>query len=176
MRIQATLRLSKPGEAPVRLDAALAAQRPDHLRLRAWKFNRVVLDITRTPAGVWVLGSDRIPADVTGLIVDGLGRDLARFWDVTPQHASDIILVTPASQQPADSNRTPAAAADAAATAQAKLSRFRIVDGHWAPMHIKASSAAGGSLQLDVTRITFDDDLPASLFMPPEHAQQRNMP
>ena len=42
----------------IRLDAAIAARPPDHLRLRAWKLGQVALDLLSTPDGVWVRTGD----------------------------------------------------------------------------------------------------------------------
>lgn len=46
----------------VRLDGALAAAFPDRLRLRAWKFNTAVFDVTAVGDDVWMLTSDRMSA------------------------------------------------------------------------------------------------------------------
>jgi hypothetical protein len=42
----------------VHLDGALAAASPDRLRLRAWKFDRAVFDLTLTPEGLWLFMGD----------------------------------------------------------------------------------------------------------------------
>ncbi len=42
----------------IRLDAAIAARPPDHLRLRAWKLGQAVFDLLLTPDGFWVQTRD----------------------------------------------------------------------------------------------------------------------
>ena len=61
----------------VRLEAALAARFPRHMRLRAWKLGHVALDITLTPQGLWVMAG-RDP--VAGSELVG-GLDAGRFME-----------------------------------------------------------------------------------------------
>ena len=42
----------------IRLDAAIAARPPDHLRLRTWKLGQAAFDVLLTPEGLWVLTRD----------------------------------------------------------------------------------------------------------------------
>jgi hypothetical protein len=42
----------------IRLDGALVARPPEHLRLRAWKLNQVAFDLLLTPDGLWLLAPD----------------------------------------------------------------------------------------------------------------------
>ena len=49
------LTLTRPDGQSVRLDAALVMSLPDHsVRLRAWKFNQAVFDLTLNPQGLWI--------------------------------------------------------------------------------------------------------------------------
>jgi len=50
--------LTKVQGESVRLDGALAAAAPDRLRLRAWKFDQAVFDLTLTPDGMWLFMGD----------------------------------------------------------------------------------------------------------------------
>lgn len=56
--------LSSPRRGSVRLDAAFVLAPPDRARVRAWKFNQAVFDLTVTSEGVW-LYSPRDPAAET---------------------------------------------------------------------------------------------------------------
>ena len=49
------LTLTRPDGQTVQLDAAVAMEPPQRLRLRAWKFGQAVFDLTLTPAGLWVV-------------------------------------------------------------------------------------------------------------------------
>jgi outer membrane lipoprotein-sorting protein len=55
---QCDLTLTRPDGQTVRLDGAVVMAPPDRLRLRAWKFNQAVLDLTLTPEGLWVMTPD----------------------------------------------------------------------------------------------------------------------
>lgn len=64
----------------VRLDGALAAASPDRLRLRAWKFNQAVFDLTLTPDGLWLfMGDDASGATGHKPIVLS-GAQISRAW------------------------------------------------------------------------------------------------
>lgn len=58
-----TLELSRPGHDPVILDTVLLGQNRTHIRLRAWKFNSPVFDITIKPEGTWLWTSKRMKDD-----------------------------------------------------------------------------------------------------------------
>ncbi|HWE97283.1 MAG TPA: hypothetical protein VG269_25210 [Tepidisphaeraceae bacterium] len=51
---ECALTLTRPDGESVRLDGALAMKPPGFLRLRAWKFNQAIFDLTLTPEGLWV--------------------------------------------------------------------------------------------------------------------------
>lgn len=68
---------SDSGES-LNLDGALAARRPDWLRLRAWKFNTAVFDVTITPEGRWLYISE-----------DANDRGGAASLDVNTAHIAD---------------------------------------------------------------------------------------
>ena len=55
---QCVLTLTRPDGQTVRLDGAVVMAPPDRMRLRAWKFNQAVLDLTLTPEGLWVMTPD----------------------------------------------------------------------------------------------------------------------
>lgn len=50
--------LTRPDGQSIRLDAALVMRPPDDARVRAWKFGRVIFDLTITPDGVWAITPD----------------------------------------------------------------------------------------------------------------------
>jgi acyl-CoA synthetase (AMP-forming)/AMP-acid ligase II/outer membrane lipoprotein-sorting protein len=52
---QGSLELTQSDGQSIRLEAAVAMRPPDHVRLRAWKFNQAVLDLTILPQGVWIV-------------------------------------------------------------------------------------------------------------------------
>ena len=62
----------------VTLDGALVARQPDYLRIRAWKFEQALFDVTATPDGVWI----DVPDHDTRLQHFELGDNISRAWAV----------------------------------------------------------------------------------------------
>ena len=55
--------LTDPQGQSVVLDGAMAARNPGWLRLRAWKLNSAVFDLTMTPEGLWLMRPDSADID-----------------------------------------------------------------------------------------------------------------
>ena len=55
---ECTIWLTRADGETVQLDGALAMQNPGWARLRAWKLNRAVFDLTLQPAGLWIMTLD----------------------------------------------------------------------------------------------------------------------
>jgi hypothetical protein len=55
---RSVLTLARADGQTVRLDGAVVMAPPDRLRLRAWKFNQAIFDLTLTPDGLWVMTPD----------------------------------------------------------------------------------------------------------------------
>lgn len=53
------LKLTGNDGATRTLDGAIVIQ-PPNLRMRAWKFDKAVFDVTSTPEGLWLLADDRV--------------------------------------------------------------------------------------------------------------------
>lgn len=51
--------LTRSGGQSIRLDTALAAEPPERVRLRAWKFGQAALDLTLTSDGLWIMQPSR---------------------------------------------------------------------------------------------------------------------
>lgn len=74
--------LSSPKRGSVRLDAAFVLAPPDRARVRAWKFNQAVFDLTVTGDGVW-LYSPRDPSAENSSSNVGAGiRDWLKYLGV----------------------------------------------------------------------------------------------
>jgi outer membrane lipoprotein-sorting protein len=81
---ECSMTLTRPNGESVRLDGAVALSVPDkQVRLRAWKFNQAVFDLTLTRSGLWL----EIPSDSirrtqilpAGLSAAQLARALSMF-------------------------------------------------------------------------------------------------
>jgi hypothetical protein len=55
---ECAITLTRKGGEAVHLDGAMAMRNPGWLRLRAWKLNRAVFDLTLQPAGLWIMAMD----------------------------------------------------------------------------------------------------------------------
>ena len=82
-----TIRLTRADGESVRLDAVLVSRPPDYLRLRASKFGRVVIDLTLTPQGLWILESQDSAGGSSGETATAnlktvTARQLASAWSI----------------------------------------------------------------------------------------------
>jgi hypothetical protein len=77
----ARIQLRDPTGQSVELDAAIAAELPGKVRVRAWKMGHAVMDITIIGAQAWVLPSEGSRAQE---IAEGGGREAARGSSGTP--------------------------------------------------------------------------------------------
>lgn len=76
---EGTVTLTRKDGQSVRLDAAIAAEFPQRIRLRAWKLGQAVFDMTLTPDGVWMLVAD--PSRRDKLLPAGVGASrMMRGW------------------------------------------------------------------------------------------------
>jgi outer membrane lipoprotein-sorting protein len=74
------LTLTRPAGDSVRLDGAVVMAPPDRLRLRAWKLNQAIFDLTLTPDGLWVMTPDD-PSRREKVLPASLGAaQFAREW------------------------------------------------------------------------------------------------
>jgi hypothetical protein len=55
---ECTITLNRTDGETAQLDGAIAMQNPGYIRLRSWKFNRAVFDLTLKPEGLWVMTLD----------------------------------------------------------------------------------------------------------------------
>lgn len=55
---ECTITLTRADGETVQLDGAIVTRNPGSVRLRAWKFNRAVFDLTLQPGGLWVMTLD----------------------------------------------------------------------------------------------------------------------
>jgi outer membrane lipoprotein-sorting protein len=77
---RSVLTLTRPDGQTVRLDGAVVMAPPDRLRLRAWKFNQAIFDLTLTPDGLWVVTPDD-PSRREKVLPASLGAaQLGREW------------------------------------------------------------------------------------------------
>jgi len=76
--------LADPNTGPTQLDGAIAARMPGFLRIRAWKFSQPVMDITLTPAGLWLYSAqdDESPGNRPSPFASLTAEQLRQAWSL----------------------------------------------------------------------------------------------
>jgi outer membrane lipoprotein-sorting protein len=183
---QGLITLQKPNGETVRLDAAMAIQRPGNARLRAWKFGQAVFDITLTPLGLWVVAPQHDPntfgdktANVTrqwlklmtgtfddqSLIVDDRGSHL-----ICKQQTEDgSTLLCEVDRKTLTARRYILRDPDGEDRFALTLSRYAEFNGIAWPRRIEAVSPTG-RIVVDLHDVDINGELPASAFHPPARA------
>lgn len=175
---------SAEGES-IQLEAAIAAQMPDHLRLRAWKFGRAVLDVTVRPDGVWTWSAEEAPLDSLiseNRLMRALGFEHDIFSDprtVIDRPDEDTLLF----RHDHDDGSVVARVdrdtltvsewvfIDTNGTLRGRVAMDRyamITDIPW-PMRLQATSDSG-RVQIQLRQVQLNEPLSGSAFEPPTRA------
>lgn len=175
----------------IRLDGALAAEIPDYLRLRAWKFGRVAFDFTLAPDGAWLLAPEdpRADAFAPGLPVDKLrqafslvGPGFFRAAEPVASQSTESRLVV---SGPGDDQNgviceidrptlTPrrvlvTRTRDGSGSATLEFGRYLMIDGFAWPTLVRLRSDAGEVL-LRFTDTEINTPIARGAFTPPARA------
>jgi len=179
----------------VQLDGALAAQPPDHLRLRAWKVSQPVFDLTLRPDGLWLYVADASDAalgatwnDITADRVAGAWAVLttgfdADDWRVVADNKDTLHLS--ASEGPSHGRmecevsrpaltlrRCDVGDPEGAPRMTLRSDRYRSVNGFVWPARICFDSPRG-SITVLLDDPLFNDELPLRAFQPPARAVKK---
>jgi outer membrane lipoprotein-sorting protein len=187
--------LTRADGESVQLDGALVLEPPNHVRLRAWKFNRAVFDLTLNDDGLWVMTLDDpsrreqvLPATLRA--ADFL-RELSLFTggfftqDPPPKaetRGGTLLLTrdTPhgllhcevdrATLTPRRFYSNPRGASDE--RFELKLTNYREVNGlPWA-MRLEATSGMGRVI-VEQRDVEINGELAPQAFVPPRRAERR---
>jgi hypothetical protein len=90
--------LTRADGESVTLEGALVARNPGWLRIRAWKFNSAVFDLTLTPEGLWIMQGDS--AEVRDRMpINFNAAQIAHAWEMlrTDAHgrSDDVVIECP---------------------------------------------------------------------------------
>ena len=191
---RAILTLTRPDGQTVRLDGAVAMAPPERMRLRAWKFNQAVLDLTLTPDGLWVLTPDDPSRRQKVLPASMSAARLAREWallsgsffgqsDLKVREAQGKLAVS----KGLEDRRTVVCDVDRRTLTPRRyrmfdpsgkerfslaLSEYGLFNGIPWPTRLSATSAEG---RIDITLkdIELNGELPATAFAPPRRAEKQ---
>jgi outer membrane lipoprotein-sorting protein len=188
------LTLTRPDGQSVRLDGAVVMQPPDRLRLRAWKFNQAVFDLTLTPDGLWVMtpGDEArrekvMPASLGAAqfgrewaILNGaffLERDLIaggdrRWLDVRRRLGDGRTILCRVDRRTLTPRRYEMRDASGDVRFRLALSDYRVVSGIPWPMALAARSG-DGRIDVRMKGVELNQELAASAFRPPRRAEKR---
>lgn len=180
----------------VQFDGAMVTRNPGWVRLRAWKFNRAVFDLTLQPAGLWVMTmddpkrrDDLLPASVNA-------ADFVRQWsyfngalfDLADANSSTVagdtlIVRTPDGATPegrqleCEVDRrtlTPRRYhfADEGRPFDLTLDRYRDINGVPWPSRLVARSEMG-TVVIEQRNVEINGELAPNAFVPPRRAEKR---
>ena len=191
---QCRLTLTRPDGQSVQLDGAVAMAPPDRLRLRAWKFNRAVFDLTLTPDGLWVMtpaDPERrekvLPASLSAAqfarewaVLNGgffLQHDLVtggdRKWlDVRRRLADGRTIACRVDRATLTPRRYEMRDAAGRLRFRLALADYHVVAGIPWPMALSARSG-DGKIDVRMKDVELNQELAPTAFRPPRRAQKR---
>jgi len=182
--------LRDSGGSETVLDGALAARNPGYLRLRAWKFNQAVFDLTLTPEGLWTMIGRDAESDVAAKLTPA---EIGRAWQLLAgEFFRKAIEMSSSSRGHVVEGRGANGAMvrcvidrrtlvperfdsmDDAGVIRASLllDRYRAIGEHVWPMRMTFQSDAG-SVIIQMRDIEINQDVPAGAFTPPSRATRQ---
>lgn len=184
-----TVVLAEQDGDEVRLDTAMVAQLPDRLRLRAWKFDRAVFDVTLIDGAVWLYqteknesNSDSNPLSNAGVglafLLEVLGGEFYESAHVDSMLDSKVLVARGSirEQQVVCSidrrtltAREFAADGDASQSWSVQLNDYRMIDLVPWPYEIVVQSP-DGRFELHFHEAMLNSELSSSAFTPPPGA------
>jgi outer membrane lipoprotein-sorting protein len=185
--------LTRPDGQSVRLDAAIIMRPPDYARVRAWKFNRALFDLTVTPDGVWAVTPDD-PQRKDQMKSAGVSAaKLAKTWSVlsggffddpgltAEDHGPQLLIRRTTSGEPTvvcEVNRDTLTPRRYLMLDDAGKQRFSLTLSRYKqfgqivwPTRLIAESE-GGNVEVELRDIQINPDLPDAAFVPPRRAEK----
>lgn len=186
---QGALQLTDKNGQTVRLQAAIVMRAPRDLHLRAWKFGQMVFDLTSNSQGVWIFAphgdSPQTLTPAVSAAQFSQSWSLLTFFDAadltTRDRGGQLIVrqdrhdgqgivcdvdrptLTPRRYQLLD--RT------GHVRFTLEMDQYAVLDNIPWPRRMKAVSS-DGTIELDLSDVELNGDIPAGAFVPPPHAQR----
>ena len=190
------IQLTKTDGESVHLDGALAMQNPGWVRLRAWKLNRAVFDLTLQPAGLWVMAMDEKMGQERALPASNNAADFMRQWSYfngelfhearasDAEVRGDLLIVRPAAAGKA--GPTLRCEVDRRTLTPRRyvfegddfefeltLDRYREFNGVPWPTRLVAKSERG-TVAIEQRDVEINGELAENAFVPPRRAEKRS--
>ena len=193
---ECTITLTRADGETVQLDGAMVTRNPGWVRLRAWKFNRAVFDLTLQPAGLWVMTLDDPKRREQVLPASVSASDFVRQWsqfngDLFAGAGPDDVTVRGHTMEVAPGRSTKAGGAlrcevdrrtltprryvydDGRQAFEFVLDRYREVDGVPWPHRLVATGYMGVVL-IEQRNVEINGELAPNAFVPPRRAEKRS--
>jgi hypothetical protein len=189
---QGLLTLTRSDGQSVRLDAALAMAPPDCSRIRAWKFNQAIFDLTVCPRGVFLEGSSD-PAHKDQIRAAGASAaKMARTWSLmaggfflSPDLVGTIdgktihfskkdaegVIVCDVNRATLTAERYRLIDPRGQTRFSLELEDYAQFDGSLWPQKITAT-ADSGTVQIELHDVELNGGLPPAAFDPPPRAEK----
>ena len=186
--------LERPDGQNVQLDGALVTEKPNRVRLRAWKFNRAVFDLTLNDDGLWVMTMDDLERREQVLPASASAAQFVKQWStlngglfeepgLVTRVEGDTLFVVRRSED--DDNDTLTCEVDrrtltprryvyesSADRFELRLDRYRDVNGiPWATRLVASSGA--GRVTVEQREVEINGELATNAFTPPRRAEKR---
>jgi len=185
-----TLVLTRSDGQSIQLDAAVAMAPPDRLRLRAWKANEVVFDLTLLPNGLWIETADdpRAKSQIVPATLKAaeFSRQLLIFSGGFFDGAS-VAVVSPAwfvfrrDHVYCQVNRSTLTASRYWVVDSSGRTRFTLdladyspIDGIPWPMKFTAIQPGGDRIDIQFDAVNVNSTLARGAFIPPRRAEKRS--
>ena len=194
---EATITLTKSDGESVQLEGAVAMQNPGWVRLRAWKFNRAVFDLTLQPAGLWVMTLDDPKREKQVIPASVNAADFIRQWsyfngevfdDVGAEDVAvdgDTLVLAPARASKSDRDDLRIEVDRRTLTPrryvyqgddyrfELALDRYGEFNGVAWPTRLIATSPAG-RVVVEQRGVEINGELAPNAFVPPRRAEKRS--
>lgn len=191
---ECAITLERPDGQNVQLDGALVTAKPDRVRLRAWKFNRAVFDLTLNDDGLWVMTMDDPKRRKQVLPASVSAAQFVRQWSyltgglfeepgLVTRVDGGTLFVTRRSED--DDNDVLTCEVDRATLTprryvfdssaerfELRMERYRDINGVAWPTRLVAGSGSGRVI-VDQRNVEINGELAENAFIPPRRAEKR---
>lgn len=200
---ECAITLTRADGETVQLDGALAMRNPGFVRLRAWKLNRAVFDLTLTPDGLWVMTLEDpkrrdqvLPASVNAAdFVRQWSYFNGRLFELATPETAEVAGHTLILRPPRPVAEDGSGGSSGAAQLRCEVDRrsltprryvyedsarsFELKLEHYRPINgvmwptRLVASGEMGSVRIDQRNVEINGELPDSAFTPPRRAEKR---
>ncbi len=188
---QGTVKMTDAGGQTVRLDTAIALATPDKMRLRAWKFNQAVFDLTLTDQALYLVAPADEHREQIRSAGDNAGRwmrwwlaAMSSFFQQTPTlvgedndwlhfntSSADVTVSAWVARDTLTVRRLSLTGKDGVERFTMTLGQYRQFDTLVFPTKLQATSPKG-VITIELSDVELNTGLPSAAFIPPRRAEK----